>query len=233
MRAFSPGIWLLLAACLFGKPPSVPSKRGTEGPPPIPRVLLDDGDGNMLLAITNESLMEPVHSVPKERPLSFWSLDYWFLGDQWDSEKNAALKLDLQTWLGKEIAFSPELGILQPSNPVGMGFPFQTGSLKLPGPEVMEVSDSDIRNALLSTIKSQGEGYDTSTLNVIFLAPRLVCDLGPDRSGRNFVAFLSDAPSERGALPYLVVACSGDRQDIRRAVVRGVLLHEEGPGGSE
>lgn len=226
------GLSLLATLSLCGQAP--PVRKETKSPqtpklPAIQRTYTDDGDGNMLVTITAEALREPIRAVPKEAPLTLWSLNFWFLGDPWDSEKNSQLKLELQGALGKEIAYAPEFGLLRPSNPIGMGFPFQSSTL-LSGPkrEGREIVDSDVRDALMLEIQRQGNTWDSSVLHVVFLAPHLVCMLGPDHSGRNFLAYLNYVSSERGTLHYLVVACSGDRRVIQKAAVRGILIHGAG-----
>ncbi|HET6331405.1 MAG TPA: hypothetical protein VFF76_11515 [Holophagaceae bacterium] len=216
--------FILVSLTLVGAPPTPP--KGSEAHPkaPIPVEYIDDGDGNMLKAVTLGTLHAPIQGVPQDAPLKLGTLEFWFLGHQWEAEKNDALKGDLQGALAREIAFAPDFGLLRPSNPEGMGFPFRTGTLANPERAAQEILESEIQTALISEVAGEGP-LDPSVLHVVFLPPRLVCKLGMSRSGRDFISFLSHVATERGELHYLVVTCGGGRQEIKKAAVRGIMIY--------
>lgn len=190
-----------------------------------PRHYLDDGDGNSVEVLSDGSLKETVPALPKgERPL-LSSLNFWFLGEGWEVEKNALLRQSLVERYLQEIAYSKAFAALNPENPTSTGFSFQI-SPPLREREKTDLTNAEIRYVLQDAVGSQGDGrWDASTLNVILLSPRLITYLGEEHSGPVFKAFLSHITTDKGTLNYLVVACTGEPALIRDLTVRGILLH--------
>lgn len=50
----------------------------------------------MPATLTVDSLRDPVRQIPKKRPLPFWSLNSWFLGQHWDLDTNTSLISEIQ-----------------------------------------------------------------------------------------------------------------------------------------
>lgn len=189
------------------------------------RTYLDDGDGNSVEVISDGSLKETPPAPPKgERPL-LSSLNFWFLGEGWEVEKNALLKQSLVERYLQEIAYSKAFAALNPENPTSTGFSFQISPL-LRERANTDLTNAEIRYILQDAVGSQGDGrWDASTLNVILLSPRLITYLGEEHSGPVFKGFLSRITTDKGTLNYLVLACTGEPALIRDLAVRGILLH--------
>ncbi|HJW72241.1 MAG TPA: hypothetical protein VJ486_05245 [Geothrix sp.] len=193
--------------------------------PVVQRAYLDDGDGNMVEIVSEGSMRGFVPALRKGERTSLGILNYWFLGEGWESDKYRLLKQKLVERYLHEIAFSKEFAPLNPENPANTGFQFQISTLIRTG-EKSDLTDSDIRYALVDALGSQGDGrWDASTLNVVFLSPRLVCHLGSLHTGPDFIGYLSSLETEKGTMHYLVVGCTGDLSPICESTVRGILLH--------
>lgn len=224
-------IGLLVASAAFAQgPPARPKAPEVKEVKEIKkeaaqRTYLDDGDGNHVEVVTDGSLKETPPALPKgERPL-LTALNFWFLGEGWEAEKNALLKQNLVERYLQEIAYSKEFAALNPESPSSTGFSYQISTL-LQGRGKSDLTDSDIKFALQAALSSQGDGrWDGSTLNIVLLPPRLVCHLGALHSGPDFKGYMSSRTTDRGTLNYLVVACTGEPALIRDLTVRGILLH--------
>jgi hypothetical protein len=223
-------IGLLLASVdIAQRPPAHPkapeAKVAKEAKREAPkRSFLDDGDGNAVEVVSDGSLKEVPPALPKGETPLLSSLNFWFLGEGWEVEKNALLKQSLVERYLQEIAYSKAFASLNPENPTSTGFSFQIS------PPLRERAKTDLTNAEISyllqdAVGSQGDGrWDASTLNVILVSPRLITYLGEEHSGPVFKAFLSHITTEKGTLNYLVVACTGEPTLIRDLAVRGILL---------
>jgi hypothetical protein len=227
-------IGLLVASAAFAQgPPARPKAPEVKEPKEVKevkketalRTYLDDGDGNSVEVISDDSLKGIAPVLPKgERP-QLTSLNYWFLGEGWEVDKNALLKQSLVDRYLQEIAYSKAFAVLNPENPTSTGFSFQSS------PPLRERANTDLTNAeiryiLQDGLSPQGDGrWEASTLNVIFLPPRLICYLGEVHSGPSFKAFLSHITTDKETLNYLVIACTGEPALIRDLAVRGILLH--------
>jgi hypothetical protein len=111
MKSWALGLLVASAACasFAQQRPQIRRPVAEVKKPAVQRTYLDDGDGNMVEVISEGSMKGVVPALPRGERTSLSSLNYWFLGEAWESEKYRLLKQKLVEQYLQEIAFQKNL----------------------------------------------------------------------------------------------------------------------------